>query len=329
MYRIDIAEDVGCEKVDGDETYKECLQAFMLWSSPMAVSTATGLLGFIAYALDTKVAAKASRNFGYVFFFLLFGLWCAASMAGAGKGLSEAFFAYITAALVAFCIMVSPALEITSIAELQGHSYVTDIMQKLGAYEDWFKGLFVITCGPIVLCCIGVSFCTQCFRRCQCIPCMVKLEEGDEKLWITKSMHSQLTNAQKNWKWTSVLKKAMIWGILFITLNVIVSKFTILFLSWLIDRCKDISEDAPSDTEGVIYVTGIIFMVGLLLFLLPPVPGVPIYLTGGIILVAAGTKHTPCACEGMGLVVSVCYVAWAFCSRCSHARASKRDSARS
>ena len=51
--------------------------------------------------------------------------------------------------------------------------------------------------------------------------------------------------------------------------------FTLVFLSWLIEETKDIN---------LIAVTGIIIIAGLILFLLPPIPGVPIYLTSGIVL---------------------------------------------
>ena len=47
------------------------------------------------------------------------------------------------------------------------------------------------------------------------------------------------------------------------------------------------TNETTHNHAGTLTVTAVIFGVGLFLFLLPPVPGVPIYLTGGIILVAA------------------------------------------
>jgi hypothetical protein len=47
-------------------------------------------------------------------------------------------------------------------------------------------------------------------------------------------------------------------------------------------------------------VTGILVLVGLIMFLLPPVPGVPIYLTLGIVIIPVGR-------ETMGVVGSICY----------------------
>ena len=39
-------------------------QAFIIWSSPLAISAATGLFGFVAYALDDKQGHRAPRGFG-------------------------------------------------------------------------------------------------------------------------------------------------------------------------------------------------------------------------------------------------------------------------
>lgn len=43
-----------------------------------------------------------------------------------------------------------------------------------------------------------------------------------------------------------------------------------------------------TSSMGLIAVTGIMVVIGLLMFLLPPVPGVPIYLTLGIVILAIG-----------------------------------------
>ena len=39
---------------------------------------------------------------------------------------------------------------------------------------------------------------------------------------------------------------------------------------------------------GLFLVTGIIWCAGLIMFLLPPIPGVPVYLTIGVVLPAQG-----------------------------------------
>ena len=55
-----------------------------------------------------------------------------------------------------------------------------------------------------------------------------------------------------------------------------------MFLSWL---------NAQLATTPIGLVTAIYVGVGLSMFLLPPVPGIPVYLTGGIILTKAAEKE--------------------------------------
>merc|ERR1712038_2161111 len=83
----------------------------------------------------------------------------------------------------------------------------------------------------------------------------------------------------KSWDLVDVFTYAIYWGVGFMTFAVIAAKFTTLFLSWLIEQTKDMS---------IPLVTGILIGVGVVMFLLPPVPGAPIYLTFGIVMVPVG-----------------------------------------
>ena len=127
-------------------------------------------------------------------------------------------------------------------------------------------------------------------------------------------------------------------------MNVIIANFVNVFLSSLIEICQgimdcsgpqtyfeynatapiadticrfgksgsddDLSADNDGFAGGFFAITLIILGVGLFLFLLPPVPGVPIYLISGLVLIAGGTKYNLDAEEGMGLylalIVTVC-----------------------
>ena len=82
----------------------------------------------------------------------------------------------------------------------------------------------------------------------------------------------------KEWRWNSVLVKGVYVGLLFIGWQVGVGKVTTLFLSWLNEYLKGFS-------LGTVLVLSI--AVGIFMFLLPPVPGVPVYLAGGVIVTNA------------------------------------------
>jgi hypothetical protein len=79
------------------------------------------------------------------------------------------------------------------------------------------------------------------------------------------------------WRWASVLCKIMWWALFLVSINVGVTKVVTLFLSWM-----NTSLLAPLPLGAVI---GIFYAIGLFMFLLPPVPGVPVYLTSGVVIV--------------------------------------------
>ena len=85
----------------------------------------------------------------------------------------------------------------------------------------------------------------------------------------------------KRWDLARVYTFAVYWGIFFMILQVLVAKLTVVFLSWLIEQTASF---------GLGAVTAILIGVGVAMFLLPPVPGVPVYLTLGIVLPAQGYK---------------------------------------
>eukprot|EP00959_Pyramimonas_sp_CCMP1952_P433954 9087515-Pyramimonas_sp.AAC.2 len=62
-------------------------------------------------------------------------------------------------------------------------------------------------------------------------------------------------------------------------------KLTTLFLSWLNDTLNGVALE---------WVTLIMFAVGLVMFLLPPVPGVPVYLCGGVVITQVGHLCNSC-----------------------------------
>lgn len=78
----------------------------------------------------------------------------------------------------------------------------------------------------------------------------------------------------KLWDWTSVWVKVHWLGVIFFILNVGSSKLLNIFLSWLNSLLKDFPIGA---------LIGVWYVVGIGCFLLPPVPGPPVYLFGGLL----------------------------------------------
>jgi len=155
------------------------------------------------------------------------------------------------------------------------------------------RGLFVAACSPVLLAYFCLSAVNQLVRRVGIIPCSQPANEvvvdpnsyNNDGL-VARSDAGFLTVRAKrhfgtmmNWYRAKVLTYAIYWGILFIVFQVLVAKLTTVFLSWMIEKMAGF---------GLIAVSGIMAGVGVLMFLLPPVPGLPVYLSLGIIIPAKG-----------------------------------------
>jgi hypothetical protein len=102
-------------------------------------------------------------------------------------------------------------------------------------------------------------------------------------MWLTVSGW-RVYHAIKMWKWSLVLQKVIFWGILFFVFSVGAGKYTNLGLAELKTALQE--SGLGLGAVSIIYIG-----VGLCMFLLPPVPGVPVYLTGGILLAGMAEKQ--------------------------------------
>merc|ERR1712025_802766 len=113
-----------------------------------------------------------------------------------------------------------------------------------------------------------VNMLNQRVRRCRGISASTS--------WFTDNTVRKL-EAMRKWNWASIFSKVHIIVILYFVLMVGVAKATFIFLSWLNEELQQVSFEL---------VAVIFFVIGYTMFMLPPVPGVPVYIFGGIILSA-------------------------------------------
>lgn len=151
----------------------------------------------------------------------------------------------------------------------------------------YVKAFMILVAGPIIPVYFAVSVVNQYGRKL--FPCTKTLKmaqniEGtavdESKIMLTARGNRQWTE-MCNWPWTQVLRSMMVISFVYFGLAVGAGKITVMVLSWLNTQL--------ASTE-LWLVTLIFVFVGLMMFLLPPVPGVPVYLTGGIILTQASEK---------------------------------------
>eukprot|EP00586_Coscinodiscus_wailesii_P006060 CAMPEP_0172489586 /NCGR_PEP_ID=MMETSP1066-20121228/19690_1 /TAXON_ID=671091 /ORGANISM="Coscinodiscus wailesii, Strain CCMP2513" /LENGTH=739 /DNA_ID=CAMNT_0013257559 /DNA_START=289 /DNA_END=2505 /DNA_ORIENTATION=- len=268
--------------------YDSCLNTFIVWVGPLLVCALYFFLSFFCTFLRQDTPEAEVVNFGKLWVFLLFAMWCTASLIGAGDGVTSAMAAFTLTSFVGSFVFLAASFsrdqQKDKIEEVWGK-----LVEKYGSYLDVAKGLIVVTCSPVFLVYIVMSFMNQMVRKIGC-PCTKNLQADDLGAWVTRRTRKQI-NGFRTWDHGKVFTYAIYWGMAFMAMQVLVSQFTLLFLSWLIEQMQDFS---------VWVVTGIMVMVGLTMFLLPPVPGVPIYLTLGIVVIASGR-------EQLGIVGAILY----------------------
>jgi len=277
----------GCP-VTCTEVFEDCINTFILWVGPFLVSMSLLFLSFFSTFLrpDGNIE-KDLTTFVKIWFVLIAAIWVAASLAGAGAGLFTTLAALTLAGFIASTLFfISSYRSDERVAQLK--TFISNLTEKYSSYINIVRGLIVVMCIPVAIIYVLLSVVKQAVRRSKLFPCT---RTPDNTYSIVTDEASQLISSFRSWHRVKVYTYAIYWGIFFMSMFVIVAKFTLLLLSWLIEKTSDMN-------LGV--VTAIMIGVGLVMFLLPPVPGVPIYLTLGIVVVAIGR-------DSMGIVWSIIY----------------------
>lgn len=267
------------------QVYDTCSNMFIVWVGPFLVSL--GLLFFSFFATFLKATGtieQEAMRFAKVWFFLLFTMWIASSLAGAGAGISVTLAALTLSAFVGSAILLASSFNHTERGERVSQVWM-DLIEKYAAYLNIAKGLLVVTTAPVFIVYLAYSFLNQVIRNIKS-PCSKHTQQSD-----TESLRDvigsglitvearRLIREVRSWDLVDVFTYGVYWGIGFMTFSVLAGKFTVLFLSWLIEQTQDLP---------LPIVTGILLGVGMIMFLLPPIPGAPIYLTFGIVIIPVG-----------------------------------------
>lgn len=267
------------------DIYDECPTPFIIWVNPGLAALSLIIMGFIAKfinpnnVMNEKVTTVIKSS--AVFLFLL---WIFASLAGAGGGITESLITFAISMFIGTSIMAATVLW----RETTDGDIIAKAMENNKNYLDIMKGFVLLAFSPLIPVYLILSALSQIVRKAKSCVTGVPLEY---KGCLTQKCAEQLDDFKTNWNHSTVLSYSVYWGAAYVFFNVLASKFTTVFLSWLIEFTSEMS---------ILSVTGIVVLVGLSLFMLPPIPGLPIYLTGGIVLVSVGR-------ESMGLISAIAY----------------------
>ena len=254
----------------GCQSYNNCLLPFLLWISPLITGINILLFGVFIHIFTNYLDVKKTFVYFKLFYILLsigfIGLWISSVIAGGAMSISQGLTVYFVSILIASSFIIVCSIGWKEIcANLNGNQQYKNLLQFIS--NDWCKALFIALFSPFIPLYLLLSFLNQQVRY-------YILGTSDIKSTFTKITQLQITQVIK-WNWSSVCLKIIYWGLIWFTLNIGISKIVTVFLSWLSSYLETFN----------LFTSLIIFtLVGLSLFLLPPVPGVPVYITGGVVL---------------------------------------------
>lgn len=165
----------------------------------------------------------------------MFAMWVTAALAGIGSGVTSALVALTLASFTGSVVFLASTLsrhdQKEQVKELWGR-----VRDSYGSYLDAARGLAIVVTAPVALFYLAMSFLNQCVRRLGIFWCSKSIiYEGDDpnekRDWLTERTRGQLEGFRL-WDRTKVYTYAIYWGIGFMIMTVLVSQFTVLFLSW-------------------------------------------------------------------------------------------------
>jgi len=283
-YTVDRPELVFSEGCDQKcvNVFDQCANVFMLWVGPVLMSLSMLFLSFFCTFLRTEGSNEEEVfNFARIWIVLLGLIWASASLSGTAAGITSSLISLTLASLVASSIVLSASLSKEERKDSK-EAILLRIQEKYGDSLDVVRALFIVTCGPIVLLYCCLSAINQLVRRTHLNPCSqpsIAANSCETNPGVVTVRTKKHLTKMRSWNISLVFTYAVYWGIAYVVMQIFVAKLTVVFLSWMIEKTA---------TMGLAPVTLIMLGVGVIMFLLPPVPGVPVYFTLGIVLTAQG-----------------------------------------
>jgi hypothetical protein len=279
--------------IDCLSVYEHCSVAFILWVNPALAALSLIVIGcLVDYMLpkhpfnpNVQTVIKAVAAFLFIF-------WIFASLIGAGSGLSGSLIAFALAMMVGSIMIISAEIFLDTLSDVDPDELIEEAMED--AYEhtksfvEIFQGILILAASPLLIAYIVLSVFKQVIRKLKSCCSGAPLQHTGI---LTEEASSHLDSFLHKWNHSNVLTIAFYTGVVYVCFSVLFAKFTTVFLSLLIEK---------TSSMDMITVTGIVTAVGMFLFMLPPVPGLPIYLTAGIVLISIGMPS-------LGMVGAILY----------------------
>ena len=261
----------------------ECYDAaFLWWCFPVLLSGALFLAGAACRFLSRVVAtegvsaeAGAIKLFVLVLAFAAVGLYVAASIAGAGMGLSDfvidGTLFLVASAVVMVGVTLGWARFMQAVSE---QAWVQRALTYMQLMHEWCIALVLCVGTLPIAAYLVASWLKQLTRKARGAQ---RLQSEQAGAMLTAEAMARLKQL-KDVPWGSVCAKVAILNLCYLTLSVIVAKLVVVFLSGL---------TLALSAVPVFTVLLIFLLVGIAMFLIPVIPGVPVYICAGVLIPSA------------------------------------------
>lgn len=298
----------GLHKWESDESMdrNERLMKFIRWSSPMLLSMAYFLVFGITLTMSRFLRATNQKDIVDVgelkvvlgsiasCFFLA---WIACTLLVYSMDLSKVV---IRLAVVWFIgTMLYVALQI-------GFGRIRKAIQNSSNFElmvwfmdtDWFRGLFLLMSWPFLPVYFAIEILHKLIRTEVSELGLTPTDPGAEKVtdWLTGRAWQLWQEMTVVWDKGQALLCSMYLGIIFFLVQVCFVFGLTLFLSWIGEKM------APLPLWSI--VLGM-YLMGLVLFLLPPCPGTPVYLLAAMIITSRCMQDSIGGSEEIGFWLGI------------------------
>lgn len=257
------------------------LITLLVWAAPFIVSAVclmcgvvTLLRAYISTASGTVSPAQlVDKRLKVIMGILAVGataLWIGFQQMGSSMGLSNFYLAALLVTSIISIIWITISFDLHPVVGAVQESVLWKICQPILS-SDWFFGLLLaITLIPLLFL-LALDVLAACVQR---LLGFKKTGVPGKSDWTTDVGYVIFKFVHRK-HWTSCFEKAFIWSSLYFLVHVF-EKFTSVFLGWL-----DGELELLGSLAGVCVIW---YFVCLFLFMLPPVPGVPVYMSAGAIV---------------------------------------------
>jgi len=261
------------------------LTAYLIWICPAGEAVVLTVIAlFCALRLMMMEKAGVDRLIKLVMFLLCFFVtvfWVSASMAGSSMGLANVLLACLGVWGFTFVVWLVLAVDIGEVLDKAQNTVIFKLAQPM-LTGDVFAGLMLCFTQLMIVMFLVLEVCVRLIQR-------LFGRTGKHPFITDRGLHVIRLIQRRHF--VSILEISFKWTLLYLVFF-LCTKFTPVMLAGLSDFLQTMS-------FGVVVV--IFYVVGLIMFLLPPVPGVPVYIAAGFIICSRGNQE-PWYSFSIGLV---------------------------